>query len=326
MPIRTDHYKKDPGKKYGVILADPPWSYSNRGVNGAAEKHYKTMTPKEIKLLPVLQYAEENCVLVLWTTNPMLPVALDVMETWGFVFVTAFPWIKFTGNPKFDVQGNVVDGRVSWGTGFWVRGCSEIILIGKKGNARPPQRDFLGILSDRLPHSKKPDTIYDYCESMDGPYLELFARENRPGWDVWGDEVENSITLEQGINIPDLDKFRAEKGKEIRETWSNKQNSHWIVGDAIRELVKSGMKLMDAYRFAASQMVGVNSIYWPRLLYKVALMFPKHERKMHSRSWGFYRREYERASQLAAKSLKKKREQRNANRQRIEQRVERPGE
>ncbi|MDS3860157.1 MT-A70 family methyltransferase [Thermosynechococcaceae cyanobacterium BACA0444] len=167
--------------KYSCIIADPPWAYSNRQ-NGAAAKHYPTMTAAQIKALPVSKLAERDCVLLLWATNPCLPNALDVIQAWGFTYKTAFPWIKLQ---------NAESETLVYGTGYWIRGCSELILIASRGNAQAPRSSDLGILcSERFKHSRKPESLHDYAErNLPGPYLELFARETRPGWDSFGNEL-----------------------------------------------------------------------------------------------------------------------------------------
>jgi N6-adenosine-specific RNA methylase IME4 len=177
-------------KQYGLILADPPWR--NRG-NGRARKYYSFMSPAAICDLPVAPICAEDCVLLLWSTWAELGNAMAVIEAWGFTYMSGFPWIKLHEPPFTDATGSLV-ARVVYGTGFWVRGCSEPVLIGWRGETKPPSSHFLGLLSERLEHSRKPDDIYEYAESFPGPYLELFARRNRPGWDVWGDEVD-AVTL-----------------------------------------------------------------------------------------------------------------------------------
>lgn len=183
--------------RYGVILADPPWAYRNRGVHGAAEFHYPTMTTAQIAALPVGELAAPDCILILWACWPLLyPDAGQVLEGWGFEYVTGFPWVKLEEPPVLDLFGEL---RLipSWGVGFWARGCSEPVLIGRKGKPRLPAQDFLGLIGERLEHSRKPENLYHYAESLQGPYLELFARRRRPGWDVWGNEVTSTVKLEE---------------------------------------------------------------------------------------------------------------------------------
>lgn len=181
-------------KQYGVVLADPPWPYRNRGVNGAAEKHYPTMSIRQIQALPVGKLAMPNSVLLLWGTWPNLPLALSVLQAWGFQYVTGFPWIKVVNVPSVE-QGLF---RPFFGTGFWVRGCSEYVLIGRRGKVSPPTGNFVGLLSENFQHSRKPASIHEYAETMTGPYIELFARQHRPGWDVWGNEVASTVQMVGG--------------------------------------------------------------------------------------------------------------------------------
>lgn len=191
-------------KKYGVILADPAWSYDNSGTRGAALNQYQTMTDKDICAMPVGELAADDCVLLMWATWPKLSEAcLPAMEAWGFDYITGFPWVKVTS-----VSNNLwgeLEISVPYGIGFWARGTSELVLIGKRGNPKPPPNGFIGLLSPNLYHSRKPESIYHYAEAMPGPYLELFARRRRPGWDCFGNEVENSISLEQEFEVVEVE-------------------------------------------------------------------------------------------------------------------------
>jgi len=117
------------------------------------------------------------------------------MNGWGFEFVTGFPWIKLGSPPIVDLWGET-KFYPFYGIGFWVRGCSEPVLIGRKGKPPLPDYDFLGLVSEKMVHSRKPSNLYDYAESLPGPYLELFARRDRVGWDGWGNELESSIELD----------------------------------------------------------------------------------------------------------------------------------
>ncbi len=185
---------------FRVILADPPWSYRNGG-NGAARNHYPTMTTADICALQPAGYqvgelAGPNCVLLLWGTWPLLPDALQVMDAWGFDFVTGFPWLKLTDPPVVNPFGEL-HATPAYGTGIWARGCSEYVLIARRGKVKPPTAGFLGLLSERFPHSRKPDNVYHYAEALGGPYLELFARRRRPGWVSWGNEIAVEVGAEQ---------------------------------------------------------------------------------------------------------------------------------
>ncbi len=179
--------------QYGVILADPPWSYDNGG-NGAAKNHYPTMTQAEICALPVATFAAADAVLLMWATWPHLPDALEVISAWGAKYITGFPWVKVT-----DVS-QTLWGEITvtphFGIGFWARGASEPLLIAKWGKPSPPTANFVGLFSAIQRHSRKPDTVYHYAESLNGPYLEMFARRPRAGWDTWGNEIPNSVALD----------------------------------------------------------------------------------------------------------------------------------
>jgi len=182
--------------RYATIIADPPWSYRNAGCRGAAANQYPTMTLKDICALPVANLAAPDSVLLLWATWPQLTEAMSVIAAWGFKYVTGFPWVKVT-SVYADLWG-AVQIEVPFGIGFWSRGTSEPLLIARRGKAKPPERDFVGLLSPNLRHSRKPASIYEYAEALPGPRVELFARRSRDGWDVWGNEVA-SVPLFDGI-------------------------------------------------------------------------------------------------------------------------------
>ena len=180
--------------KYKVILADPPWEYNNAGCCGAAANEYSTMSLQQLCALQVGSVAADDSVLVMWATWPKLAEAcLPLIKAWGFDYVTGFPWVKAT-----DVRNDLFGGlqfKVPYGIGYWIRGCTEPILIARRGSPTRPPHGYIGLLSPNLFHSRKPDSIYQYCESMPGPYLEMFARRKRTGWAVFGNEVDGSIKL-----------------------------------------------------------------------------------------------------------------------------------
>ena len=183
-------------KKYQIIYADPPWSYNDKlssvstgdfRFKGAGSV-YPTQDKEWIKTLPIHDLADNDCVLFLWATNPLLPEALEVMTAWGFRYVTvAFVWVKQTVN-QITVSN----------LGRWTMGGAEICLLGRKGK---PQRICKNIrqvdYSVRRAHSQKPDRIRNEIVKLmgDKPRIELFARQKTEGWDVWGNEVESDIKL-----------------------------------------------------------------------------------------------------------------------------------
>lgn len=180
--------------KYGVILADPPWqfsTYSEKGKGRSADRHYSTMTVGDImSMREPHELAAKDCVLFLWVTQPFLPSGLLVMATWGFTYKTVgFTWVKTTGirNP---ISPDAVHFPI--GTGFWTRSNPELCLLGTKGSPKRKAKDVRElIVAPRRQHSRKPDEVYDRIERLvDGPYMEMFARQQWPGWDVMGDETD----------------------------------------------------------------------------------------------------------------------------------------
>lgn len=178
---------------YRVILSDPPWAYRNAGCRGAAANEYSTMTIDDICALPVASLAADDCVLLLWGTWPQVPEAMRVITSWGFQYVTGFPWVKITEVSQ-TLWGDLTI-KVPYGIGFWARGATEPLFIARRGNVAPPTEGFIGLLSPNLYHSRKPDDIYHYAESLPGPRLEMFARRVRHGWDSWGNEITSSVSL-----------------------------------------------------------------------------------------------------------------------------------
>lgn len=180
--------------KYSIIYADPPWEYlwgkGKDGGNFSPEKHYPTMSTKEICDMNVKGLREKNCVLALWTTSPCLPDAFKVMEAWGFKYKTVlFTWVKT--NPK--------SKTIVCGAGSYTRSACEYVLLGMRGHIKRISTNPISqILMDaRMGHSKKPSIVRDHLVSLFGdlPRLEMFAREKTEGWDVFGNEVEGSIEI-----------------------------------------------------------------------------------------------------------------------------------
>ena len=174
-----------PNKKYKVILADPPWSfknYSKKGEKRNANRHYETMSLADIKNLPIQKIADDDCILFLWITGPLLDKAFDVISEWGFTYKTiGFTWIK----------ENMKSPTLFMGGGYWTRSNSEICLLATKGKPKRIGKNVMQpIISPRRQHSRKPDEIRERIERLvDGPYIELFARTESKTWDVWGLET-----------------------------------------------------------------------------------------------------------------------------------------
>jgi len=180
------------GRRFGAILADPPWQFKNRTGKVAPEHgrltRYSTMTLPEIKALPVVHAASPVCHLYLWVPNALLPDGLEVMKSWGFTYKSNIVWHKVR-------KDGGSDGR---GVGFYFRNVTELILFGVRGkNARTlaPGRSQVNYLSSRKrEHSRKPDEQYPLIEDCShGPFLELFARGGRPNWTSWGNQSASYI-------------------------------------------------------------------------------------------------------------------------------------
>lgn len=181
---------------YGVILADPPWSYRvGASHRGTAEREYSTMADAEICRLPIGDLAKPDAVLLLWCTWPKLREGLEVVKAWGFEYLTTIPWVKITSlqNDLFDGEPRI---EVPYGVGFWARGASEPLFVCKRGKPAQPRTDPIGLLSPNLYHSRKPDSVYEYAEALDGPYCELFARRKRDGWGSWGNEIDSDLVVD----------------------------------------------------------------------------------------------------------------------------------
>jgi N6-adenosine-specific RNA methylase IME4 len=170
-----------PSNKYRVIYADPPWNYSNSGSGidkyGPAERHYPSMTIAELCSMDIESILEENAVLFLWVTSPLLGECWPVIRAWGFEYKTSFVWDK-----------------VSHNYGHYNSVRHEFLLICTRGSCTPdiPKlHDSVQVIERSQEHSEKPeafraiiDELYPY-----GKKIELFARKRVEGWDFYGNEV-----------------------------------------------------------------------------------------------------------------------------------------
>lgn len=175
-------------------------------MQGAAERHYPTMTADELCALPVAGLAARDSALFLWATFPKLPEALQLIKEWGFTYKgVAFVWLK--KNQKAD----------SWfyGLGFWTRGNAEICLLATRGHPKRQASDIHQfIISPIEAHSKKPDEAREKIVALMGdlPRVELFARQSPPGWEVWGNEVASTVP-DFGTKCPE----DTGAGKEVKQ-------------------------------------------------------------------------------------------------------------
>lgn len=177
-------------RRYNTIYADPPWQFQNRTGKVAPEHkrltRYETMTIDEIKRLPIDELAGEKAHLYLWCPNALLPDGLAVMDAWGFDYKGNIIWekVRKDGQP---------DGR---GVGFYFRNVTEIVLFGIKKKSAPnrtlaPARSQVNLIRTmKREHSRKPDEMISIIEACSSePRIELFARGEREGWDMWGNQA-----------------------------------------------------------------------------------------------------------------------------------------
>jgi len=190
-------------KKYQIIYADPAWSYYNDStakqdcttVKGMRRPPYQVMSSNEIKMLPVKEISDDNAILFIWTTDYHLARCIEVITAWGFEYKTVgFVWAK--KNKKGE--------QVCFMGAYTMKSGVELCLLATKGKdahklvKKHNVRAY--IESPRLEHSKKPDEIRQRIVELVGdlPRVELFARQKTEGWDVWGNEVESNVVIQNG--------------------------------------------------------------------------------------------------------------------------------
>jgi N6-adenosine-specific RNA methylase IME4 len=190
-------------KKYQIIYADPPWLYYNdmtvvpeknhSGLGLIRKVPYPVMSSEDIKALPVKNIADDNCILFIWTTDYHLSRCCEVIKEWGFDYKTVgFVWQKL----------NKKNEPVCFMGAYTLKSGVELCLLATKGKnvtKLVKNRKVRALLqSQREIHSKKPDEIRNRIVELCGdiPKIELFARQKTNGWDVFGNQVEDSIKME----------------------------------------------------------------------------------------------------------------------------------
>lgn len=197
---------------FRCIVADPPWQFAtfsakgrdrcpdapltrNQSRQNSPARHYDTMPLQEIKDLRVKDVAADDCLLLLWAVDPMIPQALEVGRCWGFEFKTVgFYWAKQRRVTSARARPDDMEtGRAfPMGTGYWTRANPESCLLFTRGAPKRLATDVRKlILAPRREHSRKPDEFYAATERLiAGPRLEMFARQPREGWTVWGNQTD----------------------------------------------------------------------------------------------------------------------------------------
>ena len=195
--------------EYQIIYADPPWFYRDRKCGSSkfglgSVGTYGCLETERICKIPVGDWVASNSVLLLWTTWPHLLSAREVIEAWGFTYVTlGFLWVKTNKN----------SGTPFFGPGFYSKSNSEPCLLAKRGSGVRPVTNSISQIVE-VPgemvvaparvgkHSEKPAAVRNRIVELFGdvPRLEMFAREQTPGWDAWGNEIDPLDALE----VPDV--------------------------------------------------------------------------------------------------------------------------
>ena len=183
---------------FGCIYADPPWAFrtfsgENMTPHRCAEDHYRTLDLAEMKALPIGALAARDCALFMWVVGSHLAESIDLAAAWGFTFKTdAFYWLKsrLYDADQIDLfTGDVAEPRI--GFGYWTRKQVEPCWLFTRGSPRRLNKGVRQVIAEpRREHSRKPEEARTRIEQLvAGPYLELFARTERPGWTSWGNEV-----------------------------------------------------------------------------------------------------------------------------------------
>ena len=175
-------------RRYGAIYADPPWHFRNwsaKGTGRNAVSHYDCLDFAALSALPIADLAADDCALFLWATDPLLPRALELILTLSLEYKTVgFYWVKLNSAAKHDAD-------FFTGLGYWSRANPEQCLLATRGKPPRKAKDVRRLMVEkRREHHRKPDETRERIERLvAGPYLELFARETRPGWDCWGNQA-----------------------------------------------------------------------------------------------------------------------------------------
>ena len=187
-----------PYRHFAVGHADVPWeylTYSKNGLERSAEVHYDCMTLRDIARLNVEAHMQRDSYLFFWVTGPHLAIGshIPIMRAWGFEPVAmAFVWLKLNSNWHPQWLTYMEDAMFFMGMGHTTRQNAEYVILGRRGD--PPERLSKSIrqiiLAPLREHSRKPDEVYRRIERYaEGPYLDLFGREQREGWTVRGNEA-----------------------------------------------------------------------------------------------------------------------------------------
>jgi N6-adenosine-specific RNA methylase IME4 len=175
-----------PAGPFSLIVADPPYhfnTHSEKGQGKSPSAHYETMNVHRICRLRVREIAAPDAGLAMWVYGPRLPEAIKIMQAWDFDYKSdLLTWIKLTKT-----------GKPAFGTGYTTRKNTEMMIYGTRGNGLKVLGHSVrqSLFAERREHSRKPDEAAEALERLFGPVprIELFARQRRPGWEAWGNEM-----------------------------------------------------------------------------------------------------------------------------------------
>lgn len=179
--------------QYRAIYMDPPWAFrtfsGEDAVPTLGEDPYPTMTLDELKALPVGEVAAPDCLIVMWVISSHVPQAIELAETWGFTYRSIGPvWPKVRSPDQVEMFDDAP--ICDLGMGYWFRQQVEISLVFGRGSPTRLNADVRQLVwASRREHSRKPEGIHERIERLvAGPYLEMFGRQQRDGWTVWGNQ------------------------------------------------------------------------------------------------------------------------------------------
>jgi site-specific DNA-methyltransferase (adenine-specific) len=175
-------------RKYRTVVIDPPWQVCCNLTNvkfyrTGKKLPYGTMSDAEIAQFPINDFAEEECDLFMWTTHTKLPIALKIIEAWGFKYHVLLTWDKEAG-----VCIN----------GFYRK--TELVVYGYRGKQGIDVKEghYLPTLfrQKATEHSQKPSVFYELLRQRTlEPRIDIFARKRHYGFDAYGDQVESHIEV-----------------------------------------------------------------------------------------------------------------------------------
>lgn len=212
-----------PEGKFGTVILDPPWSFSDKGSRVAPDwkesNLYNTMSAREILDLPVDLLAADQAHCYVWTTDVHLPLALNCLQHWGFVYKKTLVWVKRRSAvapiscTDADLAGEfeVSNGPLQIGMGHYYRSAKELCLFGTRGKCPAAVHNLPDVFeAQRTKHSVKPDRIHEWAEKLSpGPRVELFARRSKPGWEAWGDQFPGHDAYLRSVQ--EINRYRVEE-------------------------------------------------------------------------------------------------------------------